>query len=137
MDMVAANLGLFAEGCPRIYDIRVDVCLLATGPRVWPEPMQETIFISFVDADRNEAERLKREFEALGYNVQTDQDIPPGANWKAELERRVREADRVVVLLSRNSQQSDIVRITTASLPVGSRALQPIAIGRVDLATFP
>jgi len=95
------------------------------------------VFLAFVEADRVEAERLIRELELRGIEVITDRDLPPGGNWKAEVERRVREADSVLVLLSTDSVASSITQITASILHSESKSAQSIAIGSVDTGALP
>ena len=95
------------------------------------------VFLAFDAADRAEAERLIRELELRGFEVVTDRDLPHGGNWKAEVERRVREADTVLVLVSARSVASSIAQITASIVSSESKSVQSIAIGNVDSGALP
>ncbi|UOR15570.1 TIR domain-containing protein [Qipengyuania aquimaris] len=68
------------------------------------------VFLSYARADREQAERLAAEIEAAGYSVWWDRHIDGGSEFAAEIERRLEEAQVVLVLWSKDGVASRWVR---------------------------
>ncbi|MBX7532364.1 TIR domain-containing protein [Qipengyuania sp. 1XM1-15A] len=68
------------------------------------------IFLSYARADRESAERLAAELEAAGYSVWWDRHIDGGSEFAKEIERRLEEAQVVLVLWSKDGVTSHWVR---------------------------
>ncbi len=73
---------------------------------------RKSIFISYrtnAEPDRTICDLIRRRLETLGHHVFIDRQIPPGLLWAAEIERGLREADVVILLLTRESAYSEMV----------------------------
>lgn len=70
------------------------------------------VFVSYkhVSPDQELADHLARHLEGRGASVFLDTRMPAGTEWAQEIERRIREADFFLVLLSGESIRSDMVR---------------------------
>ncbi|MBL7183548.1 MAG: toll/interleukin-1 receptor domain-containing protein [Anaerolineae bacterium] len=72
---------------------------------------ERTVFLSYSHRNRRVATRLEAELEARNVHVYRDvTSLQPGEHWQASLERAVRSADCVVVLVSPAAAASDWVR---------------------------
>jgi len=70
-------------------------------------------FISYrrkPDSDRTLAHFLHDELKQAGHEVFIDVDIPVGTNWAVEIEQRIEWCDFLVVLLSAESVESEMVQ---------------------------
>ncbi len=74
-----------------------------------PSPTGPFTFLSYASADRPATFRLKSALEEEGLSIWWDQMIDPGADWDAELRRRLKSAHSVLVLWSGASATSDHV----------------------------
>ena len=72
------------------------------------------IFISYARADRVRAERLASALAAEGWGVWWDREIPPGKTFAQVIEDALSAAKCVIVLWSRESVQSEWVKIEAA-----------------------
>ena len=90
------------------------------------------IFISYASPDREIARRFARIFEALGWSVWWDREIPVGKSFDQVIEEELNAARSVVVLWSKNSVQSRWVK-TEASAAADHDALIPVLIDRVAI----
>ena len=72
---------------------------------------ERTVFLSYSHRNRRAAARLEEELEARNVRVYRDvTSLQPGEDWQAALERAVRSADCVMVLISPAAAASDPVR---------------------------
>ena len=63
----------------------------------------------FISHSRNDSDWVRRFAQALrkqNIDVWDDQEIQPGERWKELIEKRLRESDAIVVLLSHSNVQS-------------------------------
>lgn len=67
------------------------------------------IFLSYTEADREQARRLAAVFEAVGWSVWWDRRIPAGKTWRAVLDKALQEMRCMVVLWSARSVDSEWV----------------------------
>ena len=73
---------------------------------------ERTVFLSYSHRNRRVATRLEAELEARNVHVYRDAtSLQPGEDWQAALERAVRSADCVMVLVSPAAAASDWVRL--------------------------
>jgi TolB-like protein/Flp pilus assembly protein TadD len=68
------------------------------------------VFISYARADQKAARRLAAALQKAGYTVWWDADLPAHRTYSEEIESRLREAQAVVVLWSREAASSQWVR---------------------------
>ena len=66
-----------------------------------------SIFISYASEDRDAAFRLADQFGAAGLEVWVDRRINPGDDYRAIIERHIRECCAFVPVLSQNTQRDD------------------------------
>jgi hypothetical protein len=72
---------------------------------------ERTLFLSYARHDVEVAARLEQELEARGIHVWRDEtSLRAGEAWEAALERAVRAADCIMVLVSPASAESEMVR---------------------------
>lgn len=69
------------------------------------------VFISYSKLDNAQALMIAQTIEGAGHHVWRDDRLMPADKWDQEIERRLREADAVVVLWSPHSARSEWVRI--------------------------
>ncbi len=70
------------------------------------------VFISYrtnAEPDRSICDHLSQEFGAKGHQIFVDRHIPVGVRWAEAIERGIEEADFLVLLLSEESSQSEMV----------------------------
>ncbi|MGB7991749.1 MAG: toll/interleukin-1 receptor domain-containing protein, partial [Candidatus Methylophosphatis roskildensis] len=88
----------------------------ATGgevPMSEPQGTGRRFFISYrrrAQDDARLAKLLVDELRAAGHDVFIDVDIPIGTDWSAEITRRIQWCDYLVVLLSEDSFDSEMVQ---------------------------
>lgn len=70
------------------------------------------IFISYrhVEPDKTLAQKIEAQFQAIHHDVFIDTRMLVGTHWAAEIERRLREAEFFIVLVSKDSILSDMLR---------------------------
>lgn len=68
------------------------------------------VFLSYARADEAVARRIAKALEAVGYDVWWDSHLPAHRAYSEEIERRLEEAEAVVVLWSQSAAQSQWVR---------------------------
>ncbi len=93
-------------------------------------PAVPKIFLSYNERDRERAARVVRLLESGGWEVWWDRRIPAGRTWRDVLVEALDLADRVVVLWSLNSIQSDWV-CEEASEGARRGKLVPVALDDV------
>lgn len=93
-------------------------------------PALPRIFLSYNERDRERAARVVRLLESGGWQVWWDRRIPAGRTWRDVLADALERADRVVVLWSVNSIQSDWV-CEEASEGARRGKLVPVALDPV------
>ncbi|MGQ9627608.1 MAG: TIR domain-containing protein, partial [Anaerolineae bacterium] len=72
--------------------------------------MSEHVFISYAHENLAFVEGLAAQLEGKGIKVWYDRDLRPGRPWSLELERRIREAQAMLVVLTPESVASNYVR---------------------------
>lgn len=66
------------------------------------------VYLAYSKEDRTEVRRLYRELKSAGFDTWLDyEQVLPGQEWNLEIEKAVREADVVIVCLSKNSVQKE------------------------------
>ncbi len=63
------------------------------------------VFLSYCHENRKDVELLRNELIVAGEKVWWDRDMLPGADWKQEIYKAMRDAYAVVLCLSKESQQ--------------------------------
>ncbi|WP_416057732.1 TIR domain-containing protein [Stenotrophomonas maltophilia] len=61
------------------------------------------VFISYASEDRSFAQSIRDQIDAEGHSPWFDQDILPGQQWEGEIDRNLKAADVVVIVLSKSS----------------------------------
>ena len=85
----------------------------AVSSGTMPPPFEGAAGYLFVSYKHNDASRIGPLLEvvrSLGYNVWYDAGIPGGSEWDAVIEERVRNADALIMFLSREAVLSKYVR---------------------------
>ncbi|HEU0076488.1 MAG TPA: FxSxx-COOH system tetratricopeptide repeat protein [Longimicrobiaceae bacterium] len=102
--------------------------------------MMKDFFISYNQADRSWAEWIAWVLEEAGYSVGIQAwDIRPGSNFVEEMDRGLKQAERVVAVLSPEYVDARFTRpewgVAFAQDPTGeARKLIPVRVREVDLA---
>src|SRR5689334_5646430 len=74
-------------------------------------PMQYAVFLSYSRKDSETMSRVRDDLRAVGLRVWTDESLEPGTEvWELEIEKAIRGAHSLVVLLSPDSHDSEWVR---------------------------
>src|SRR5581483_3014049 len=95
-------------------------------------------FISYSRRDRGYVEELAAGLRAQGRDVWVDlEDIPPSAEWLAEIQRGIEGATAVLVVLSPDSVASPICQQEVAHAVVHSKRLIPLLRRELDGAAPP
>ncbi|MGI9516542.1 MAG: toll/interleukin-1 receptor domain-containing protein, partial [Pirellulaceae bacterium] len=68
------------------------------------------VFISYGRADYESAKRVRKALVAAGHNVWWDDELLAAGKWSDQIEKALVNADAVVVLWSKNAEDSDWVR---------------------------
>lgn len=68
-----------------------------------PEARRLKVFISYATEDRDTAREIVERLISEGFNPWYDQDLLPGQHWENEIESNQKDADVVIILLSRKS----------------------------------
>ena len=90
------------------------------------------IFISYQSSDRAVAQRFADAFEARGWSVWWDREIPVGESFDQVIEKELTAARCVVVLWSKQSTSSRWVR-AEASAAAARECLAPVLIENVGI----
>jgi hypothetical protein len=85
------------------------------------------VFVSYGTIDRSKALPIVQALERQGWSVFWDRQIPPGKKWQDVLERQLRRAKCVVVLLTRQSVSSSWVTFE-ASIALERRIIVPLML---------
>jgi hypothetical protein len=103
------------------------------------------VFISYSRANRDFAEKLVESLRSKGLEVWFDKQIRTGKKWDEVLEQQIREADNLVIVLSKHSVQSDYVKNemfyaqqnnTTVNLIYIEDCVLPLAMARMHYIDF-
>ena len=81
--------------------------------------IKKHVFLSYCHANSAEATQLHAELRAANENVWWDQDIPPGADWKFEIDQAMQDAYAVVLCLSKETE----ARSTSGIYPEAASAI--------------
>jgi hypothetical protein len=96
------------------------------------------IFISYSRRDQAFVRALHGRLTAEKREVWVDwEDIPPSAEWLAEIERAIEAADTVVFVISPDSTQSKTCRHECEHAARMGKRLVPVVVRDVDAATAP
>ena len=90
------------------------------------------IFISYAREDREKAKAIAAVFEAQGWSVWWDRNIPPGRSFDQVIEEALSAAQCVVVLWSISSATSDWVK-TEAAEGLARKILVPVRTEEINL----
>ena len=90
------------------------------------------IFISYAREDRERAKAIAAVFEAQGWSVWWDRNIPPGRSFDQVIEEALSAARCVVVLWSKSSATSDWVK-TEAGEGLARKILVPVRLEELNL----
>ncbi len=102
------------------------------------EGSMSDVFISYSRKDIAFAHILHDALKAKNLNTWIDwQDIPPSADWLAEVYRAIEGADTFVFILSQTSISSDICRLEIAHAPKHHKRMVPIVLRDIDARTAP
>src|SRR5580693_954353 len=106
-------------------------------PMVAPDSSEKLkLFISYSRRDSSFADRLVEALKTRGFDVRIDRrDLPKLEDWKRELTHLIRQADTVILIVSRNSLASPVVAWEVDQVRLLGRRLAPVVISDVaDLA---
>ena len=101
-------------------------------PAAHPAKEMNDIFISYAREDREKAKAIAAVFEAQGWSVWWDRNIPPGRSFDQVIEEALSAAQCVVVLWSRSSATSDWVK-TEAAEGLARKILVPVRTEEINL----
>ena len=91
--------------------------------------MSEQVLISHSSRDNESAQRIKKVLEDNGFSCWLDNDdIPPGADFVKKIAEAMSQCEAVVVLVSKNSQESDWVRNEVTAAKEQKKLLIPYLI---------
>lgn len=91
--------------------------------------MSEQVLISHSSRDNESAQRIKKVLEDNGFSCWLDSDdIPPGADFVKKIAEAMSQCEAVVVLVSKNSQDSDWVRNEVTAAKEQKKLLIPYMI---------
>ena len=94
------------------------------------------LFLSYSRADAVVAIRLHDMLDAAGHDVWMDKsDIKSGAQWRKSIVEAIESAERVLVLLSENSVESDNVRREIDIALDGAVSILPLTLDEVPIPT--
>lgn len=96
------------------------------------------VFISYSRKDLSFARLLNQALQDQQISVWIDwQDIPPSADWLAEVYEAIEHADSFVFIVSDTSVASDICGLEIEHAFAHNKRLIPIVLGNVDLERIP
>ena len=96
------------------------------------------VFISYSRQDRAFVRALHGRLTAAKRDVWADwEDIPPSADWRADIEQAIEAADTFVFVLSRASLESKACREEVAHAARGNKRIVPIVVGDHGTAEVP
>ena len=96
------------------------------------EPVMTNIFISYSRNDRPVVQHIASALQQDGFNVWWDTEIPPGSTFADVIDKRLNEADCVLVIWSSSSVKSNWVQ-EEADDGLQSGRLIPVMIEEIDL----
>ncbi len=94
---------------------------------------KKKIFISYSRADSDYVSRLVDAFRSKGFDVWFDKNIRSGNEWDNTIEREIKNADAMVLILSNTSVQSDNVKDEMSYAMQLSKNVIPIKIEECDV----
>ncbi len=98
--------------------------------------MKDQIFISYQRKDEVFAKQLYRDLLSEGYPVWMDPAIKPVEKWRSQIENKLRESKRFIVLLSSNSVKSKWV-LHEGSMAHGlAQKIIPVQISDFDTGKY-
>lgn len=103
------------------------------------DPASETaidIFLSYSSIDRERVLRLRRHYEARGFTVFWDQNVPKGSNWNEWIGGNLRRAKCVIVIWTHNSVKSQNV-YHEAEIARQNTKIAPVALDTLRADQFP
>ena len=96
------------------------------------------VFISYSRRDRAAVERLTASLEARGHSAWVDfADIPPTAEWMAEIRSAIDAADTIVVVLSPDSVASPVCTEELEAAVDANKRIVPVVVRDVAAAEVP
>ena len=108
----ARELVLLMARKGRLSDL-VKTCKTMRPREKWEADYQAKIFLCYSrrgDPDRNLVKYLAQALLQHGHDVFTDEGIRGGTNWLENIDRQIKRADLVVILLSQESAQSEMLQ---------------------------
>jgi TIR domain len=96
---------------------------------------QPTIFMSHSSKDREFTTRLAERLQKAGFRCWVDlEDIPDGSTWPREIEKGVIDCGAMIVVMSKDSRESEWVERETL---MAMELRKPLLIARIDDAPLP
>ena len=90
------------------------------------------IFVSYSSADRAFAEDLVRQLEQAGNRIWfAPRDVRPGTDYSEQIQAAIEQAGAFVIIVSRDSNESDFVRAETEMAFSRRRPIFPVRCGPV------
>jgi len=90
------------------------------------------IFVSYSKKDSEFAKKLYSDLKSAGFDVWMDREgIRGGDQWRPTIEKNLKLADKVIVLISPNSMASDWVRHEGSMAYAWEKAIIPLLVGHV------
>jgi hypothetical protein len=95
------------------------------------------VFLSYAAPDRTIASRLADDLKLSNLDVWYDQKLMAGENWRNVIERRLKDATAVIVLLSPDSLRSEWVTMEWQSAIARSARVLPVLIRGASFSDLP
>jgi len=100
------------------------------------KPLSYKVFISSTQKDSDLARDLARRLESAGVTVVSVGEAPAGARFKATIDRSLREADELVLIVSPDSVNSPSLVFAMGAAFSARKRVTPILVG-IDRSELP
>jgi hypothetical protein len=90
-----------------------------------------SVFISYSSQDVDFAKALKHALSKTGESVLSDQELPAGEDWDSGIQRALREANVVILLVTPESLSSKIVNYEIGSAIGAGTPVLPVLLREV------
>jgi hypothetical protein len=100
-----------------------------------------SVFLSYSSADRKLAEQIREELNRQGLSVWVDTELTPGTKWHDSIDKAIRSADQIVVLVGPKSGADEAQQFTwrtalEAAWQDSGKRLIPVLLRGADLPPF-
>ena len=95
---------------------------------------ERLVFMIYANKDKNQIEQLKNELYKAGIRVITDQDVVQvGDNIKDTIESNIKRVSKVIIVLSKNTENSNWIEKEIGIAKSKDKLLFPVAIDEVNM----